>query len=256
MKSLFILTLIITFISGCYTSVKEGYSQHDIAVRVFSDSITQFNVKVFYEPAAVPFTGLLNITDDTWDITKESYEALFQNHVGRAIVTPTSTGDMTSIPTQNVSSWTSTQLISLGSSVAADLQSGTQINISVIFVKGIYNSNSSVLGVHFSGYPFVFVFKDVIASAGGTSNDQKYVEQAVVVHEIGHAVGLVNNGLPMATVHEDAVHQKHSSNVQCVMYWQVESASTILNSLTSLILAGSLNLFSADSLNDGRAYHP
>ncbi len=50
------------------------------------------------------------------------------------------------------------------------------------------------------------------------------IEEAVLVHEAGHNLGLVDNGIPMQTPHKDAQHGNHDSNQNCVMYWAVESS--------------------------------
>ncbi|HVL86701.1 MAG TPA: hypothetical protein VM681_01640 [Candidatus Thermoplasmatota archaeon] len=59
---------------------------------------------------------------------------------------------------------------------------------------------------------------------------ERALEGAVLVHEFGHIVGLVNNGIPMITAREDPEHEKHSTNTRSVMYWAVES-SAVLNLL-------------------------
>ena len=133
---------------------------------------------------------------------------------------------------------------------------GNKATVTVIFLNGLYEGNPKILGVHFSGYGFAFVFKDVVASVGGTAADQRYVEQGTVVHELGHVIGFVNNGVPLTTNYEDSAHLRHSANTNCVMYWTVESANTILGFLTNTILANRMNLFETEVLADGRAYHP
>lgn len=50
------------------------------------------------------------------------------------------------------------------------------------------------------------------------------VEGSVLVHEIGHVLGLVNLGTPMVTPHEDPQHPGHSNNQNSVMYWAVETS--------------------------------
>lgn len=52
-------------------------------------------------------------------------------------------------------------------------------------------------------------------------------EATVLVHEVGHIFGLVNNGLPMVEDHQDTEHGRHSNNSDSVMYWLLESGSTI-----------------------------
>ena len=49
------------------------------------------------------------------------------------------------------------------------------------------------------------------------------VENSVLVHEVGHLLGLVN--LYQSPVdHEDPDHPGHSNNDESVMYWAIESA--------------------------------
>lgn len=48
------------------------------------------------------------------------------------------------------------------------------------------------------------------------------VEEAVLVHEIGHILGLVNLGTPMVANHEDPEHPGHSRSRRSVMFWAVE----------------------------------
>lgn len=246
-----------------FTSCQVKYSdtatvaQNTISQQIFSNSVTEFIVRVVYETGATPYTGLLGLTNDTWDITKASYKALFQNHTGRIITIPSTLPGFNSIANQGKTSWTSAELISLGQaqSPPAVVTAG-KATVTVIFLNGLYENNSAILGIQFSGYPFAFVFKDVVTSVGGSANEQRYVEQATVVHELGHSVGLVNNGIPLTSNYEDASHPKHSSNSKCVMYWSVESSTSILTLLTGSILGSRLNLFEAETLADGRAYHP
>lgn len=47
---------------------------------------------------------------------------------------------------------------------------------------------------------------------------QVRLEAYTLVHELGHVLGLVDNGVPMASDHEDPQRPGHSSNPQSVMY--------------------------------------
>ena len=49
----------------------------------------------------------------------------------------------------------------------------------------------------------------------------KITEHSVWIHEIGHLLGLVDNGLPMVSDHRDPDpgHGAHDDNELCVMYW-------------------------------------
>jgi len=251
------LSFLIFSLSSCSDKDENSsfIQQAAIAATVFDIDVTDFRVAVFYEPGAEPYTGAAG-PNDTWDITKESYEALFLNHTGRTVTVPATLGAMTAVADQNQTDWTVEELITLGQQTLSDISTGTIITMPVIFVEGRYEGSNSILGVHITGHPYAFIFKDVIDTVGSPGIQRQYVEQATVIHEVGHAIGLVNNGVPMVTNHEDVSHAKHSTNSNCVMYWAVESTSDIVNSLLSAILGNQTNLFGSESLADGRGYRP
>lgn len=251
-----LLLTVLVFIAGC---TKNGTSpeQTNQSTSVFSDTVTEFVIKVFYETGAEPYTGNIGLSgNDTWDITKESFSALFSTHTDRTLTIPSELNEMTSFGDQGKTTWTSSELIALGESLASPLLSDSVITLSILLIEGKLEGQDSVLGVHFGGYPFAFVFKDVVVGVGGTPASQRYVEQGTIVHEIGHAIGLVNNGLPMVNNHEDGEHPAHTSNENGVMYWKVESADNILDVITEFVTGSTLNLFGAQSLADGRNHHP
>jgi hypothetical protein len=134
----------------------------------------------------------------------------------------------------------------------------------VLVVGGKYErdtTNGRVLGVAY-GPSSIAIFKDNIQASGGGLGLPLFstidVEKAVLVHEFGHVLGLVNIGLDMVQPHEmtqDPVPETsqnegrgHSSNKGSVMYWAVES------SLVSQIFEGPPpNQFDANDIQDMRA---
>lgn len=113
--------------------------------------------------------------------------------------------------------------------------SGKTAAIHLLFVDGVYEQGN-VLGATFSRETAsgrvvetgpIIIFSDVIrdncAPLSGCLSGDAAIFRPVLVHEFGHALGLVNNGLEMQSNHEDAEHPGHSSNCDSVMYWQVET---------------------------------
>ncbi len=47
-------------------------------------------------------------------------------------------------------------------------------------------------------------------------------ERAILFHELGHLIGLVNNGISMQSEHQDKERGAHSNNEECLMYWAYE----------------------------------
>ena len=232
-------------------------NQAGIAAANFSPDVTDFSIDVIYEQGAEPYTGTLNLSiSDTWEVTRRSFTDLFQHHAGRSITVPSVLEEMTQIEDNGVTNWTVAELVELGRAVAPALVDGAQVRPAIIFVSGMLGTRDNVLGVHISNTHFAFVFKDIVRDQGGNDTSQKYIEQATVIHEIGHAIGLVNNGVPLASTHEDTERPHHTMNSDGVMYFAVESGNGALEFATNLILGSRTSLFGPESLLDAQSYMP
>ena len=101
---------------------------------------------------------------------------------------------------------------------------GTTLRWQVLFPSGVYEEDS-VLGVAVDAST-VALFSDTIEEADGPFGRPSVedVENSVLVHEVGHLLGLVNLVYQSPIDHEDPDHPGHSSNDESVMYWAVESA--------------------------------
>lgn len=94
------------------------------------------------------------------------------------------------------------------------------------------NSNGAVLAWAYDGTA-VAVFKDTIDSNASFLVPASEIEGAVLVHEVGHLLGLVDTGSPMVTPHEDVDadagtgHPGHCTVQDCVMYWALDTSNVI-----------------------------
>ncbi len=143
--------------------------------------------------------------------------------------------------------WSSREVLEYAEDHLDQGSHGNTVVTHLLFLDGKF-SDPNVLGVAI-GHGTVALFSEVIRDVCTTQNlcfsGSSSIFQAVMVHEFGHAIGLVNHGIAMKTPHEDTDHPGHSSNRNSVMYYAVET-SDVLNILTN----GPPTTFDADDRAD------
>jgi hypothetical protein len=133
--------------------------------------------------------------------------------------------------------WTVKDLKDYSSAHLNAKSGGKTAVIHLLFLDGRFE-NANALGVALSqtrngqvvSTGPIAIFSETIRSScsilsGCTSSAP--IWGPVLVHEFGHAMGLVNNGAPMQTPHEDSGHPGHSNNRNSVMYWAVETSDIL-----------------------------
>ncbi|HLF16876.1 MAG TPA: hypothetical protein VI796_05540 [Candidatus Thermoplasmatota archaeon] len=127
--------------------------------------------------------------------------------------------------------WTAESLRELSRDHRTVDTGGSTVATHVLFLDGSY-TDEDALGVTL-GHGLVAIFSERVREVCPalavppclyTAED---ILRAVVVHEFGHVLGLVNNGVPMQTDHEDEGHPGHSDSPDSVMYWAVETADVL-----------------------------
>jgi len=244
------------------TAPRGGTTAYDTPKTFFS-TMTNLTVEIAYEPEAEPYVGNDSTAHPLWDFVKENLDALF---VGRTVTVtvPTTLAEMQAIPDQNKTTFSLEAIYTLAEKYRKGRSTATQGNFFLLFLDGYYEENGekneSVIGINISGTTILVMFKPVIknSAVGGAAIVPKFVEITTAVHEIAHGLGLVNNGIPMKTSHQDgdAEHGKHCDDDQCVMYYLNEGASDLKDFVIQLIASGDRVVFDQKCLDDARNYHP
>ena len=247
------LSLLLTISCGKDKKEEKDRKSHD-ASQFYNTS--QIKVHIYYEAGAEPyindtmFEGL-----GYWNILDENLKALFQGRkTNTNIIVPKTLSQMNLIASQNKFEWSLDEAVNLFHTIHS---SSSSSDLAVIFVKGFAKQSPSIIGFHVNTKPFVFIFKDVIRSSG-TSDPlnlaPKYLEQATVIHELGHALGLVNNGVKMQTPHQDTEHGHHCSNPNCIMFYTHESINGLRQFIQNIIETQSFVMFDDNCLKDVRSF--
>lgn len=247
---LFLLLILFFSISCGKEAPKKSSRSHQNISSIYSSG--EIKIKVYYEPGAEPYTDTV-LGQDLWKLTEMNLIALFE---GRSIEVkvPKSLDQMTQIPSKGKSSWSVADVLALGKAHPINEVKGTT-QFQIFFLNGYSDEGSGVIGFHISNTKIMAIFKDVIQSTGGNMGIvQKYVEQATLIHEMGHAFGLVNNGLPMQENHQDHEHGAHCKNPDCVMYYSNEGAVSMMSFAQRASTKGTLIMFDSQCLEDSRKY--
>jgi hypothetical protein len=142
-------------------------------------------------------------------------------------------------------SWTADDIRATADAAATVPQGNGRGVLRLLQLHGTFEGSDEVLGVAVRGDVIAF-FPDSIDGSATPLVSAAAIEDAVVLHELGHVLGLVD--LARDTGRADPDHPGHSKNTKSVMYWAVES------SLVGQVLSGPPPKdFDADDLADLRA---
>lgn len=269
MKFLLLFTLVL--LSSCAKKkddvrVASPQKSFESSVNYFS-STKRLTIEVAYESGHAPYTDTkITLSNGSpsplWNILEENLNALY---LGRnpfpIVVVPKSLSEMDELPVQGKSSWTVADLLALAKEHRNGASTETQSYFWVVFLGGHFNDGKddqkSMVGVSLGGTTILAIFKDVVRETGVVEGlVQRYVEQATLVHELGHALGLVNNGLPMHAEHQDPEHGLHCKNPDCVMYWLNEGRADLVGFVGKMIRDGHVIMFDQQCLDDARKFSP
>ncbi len=263
MKKFIPLLFVLLWLGGLSSCGSNGGGNAFEKPSVFFSTMEQLTLEVAYEPGAEPFTGNLPNTQNIWTITEANLNALFDGRAKEPTITvPKTTTEMTALEAQSQTGWTTDEILALAGKARKNQSTATHSRFLLLFVKGYYEedgaTNSGVIGVSLTGTTVIAMFKDVIQATGSHPNGAvpKFVEQATIVHESAHALGLVNTGIPMAATHQDTAHGAHCDDPDCVMYWSNEGAGDLVSFIQNYLVTSSYVMFDAKCLNDARTYQP
>ncbi len=239
--------LILAFLAACGTA-ETGVTS------AYGAGSTEVGLVVAYEDGAEPYTGGIGPTDiDTWGLYDANISAMFSG-TGIATPFPDSLDEMTTMGAIDDDNYTAERILELADAhLPAEGVDGV-VTYRALWLDGYLEvdgeAQTSILGVSISGTDVIAMFKPVIASTSELEPIAAFSEQAVILHEVGHALGLVNNGVEMVADHQDTENGHHCTNDRCVMYYANEGAEDLAEFVQQYAATGDEVIFDDSCMDD------
>ncbi len=221
----------------------------------FTDGIDSVFIEVDYATGAEPYTGEAGQLGDLWSIFGDNAARLFG--AAKTIEYPNRLEEMEELTDIGGASFSVDDILDIADAHRDQLSSGSTATFYFAWLDGFFRDggsiNENVIGVSIGDTGVVAMFKPVIESIslpGGSGVLERFAEQTTLVHEFGHAVGLVNNGVPLTSDHHDAENGAHCTNRDCVMYWANEGVRDLIPFVQTFIASGSTVVFGSECLED------
>ncbi len=224
------------------------------ATVVFGGATEAVEVEVDYAKGAAPATGIVpGVGADAWGLFANNAKRIFAKASPKTLKVPSTLADMEALDITG-ESFTAEDILSIADAHRNKRSAGSLATFYVVWLPGYFDDGhgpkKDVLGTTIGATGVTAMFKGAIdASAGGVAFQAALLEQFALLHEFGHAVGLVDNGINPASAHRDMSHGAHCSNPACAMYHANEGIAAALT-FARQITVGDQILLGPECLED------
>jgi hypothetical protein len=93
-----------------------------------------------------------------------------------------------------------------------------------VLITDSYFTSSKTLALSYWNTSTCIFGRKISDYARGNEQKKSNLFKALLQHEFGHLLGLVDQGSPMQSPHKDASHGAHCSNPSCLMFYGIETS--------------------------------
>lgn len=226
---LFLVALMLFILSGCsddgelccvpppngeFSHTQEPGASAEAFLR--ADQFTELQVEVDYMPGYQPTAEAL-----------DSLETFLQARLNKSQIT---INTPTEVASGNQDAYSADDIRSLEDQHRDSFTQGDGNTLQAYFliVDGSYSDQSNVLGIAYYNTSMAFFGQTIEKTSSGiTAPPRDKIEGTVFRHEFGHVMGLVNNGTPMGTNHQE--EGAHCTEEGCLMEAAVETSNFFAN---------------------------
>lgn len=133
------------------------------------------------------------------------------------------------IPSPGILSYKNTDLLEIEKLHRKNFNVGDEISVFILFTDGksaAQTDSKLVLGTAYRNTSMI-IYEEVIGdfAADSFGIPKSEIESTALKHEFGHLFGLVGNGSPVQSMHEDSENESHCTGSRCLMAAAVEFSS-------------------------------
>ncbi len=135
------------------------------------------------------------------------------------------------VPASDDGVWSLEELAALVSNHYDKKPEANALSIYTLWLDGQY-ADPNVLGVAWANQ-YIALFAEriarmcTVALAPLEESFCRAAEHAVWSHELGHVIGLVDNGIPLQSQHADPAHEAHDRDESCIMHYAYEGEGLV-----------------------------
>ncbi len=270
MKRLLSLTLLLTSLAAC-TGDDDGNGFN--AKLLYGPTNKEVVVEVDYQAGAEPYftTDFADVPDPWTTFFASNVKNLFSKYE-RTYTIPGTLAQMQSINDITAADFTTDDIHAIESKNRNEHSTDGRSTFYVVFLNGYFKDDTGVqkdvMGVTIGTGGLTAIFKPVVRDVAsicitnslsdtqcknGTIVDAKpFAEQTTLVHEFGHAAGLVNRGVKATTDHQDTANGAHCKVSTCVMYYLNEGPKDLIEFIKrTRMMSGNIpSLYGQECLDD------
>jgi hypothetical protein len=226
---------------------------------LFAPAVTSVTIEIDYAAGAEPYVGMVKDFGDPWDLFQANVLAIFDGK--KTVSFPRTLAKMERLDDVPAKNFSNKDLLDVATAHRTEAQYSDAVAFYVVFVNGYWLDETGaerkdILGVSVPNSGVIGIFKPAISTPIASKiPPPQFVEQLTLIHQLSHAIGFVDNGIPVGDsnkAHVDTDNLHHCTNKQCALSFNNESATGANTYASTYIRSSGAVLIGQECLSDAR----
>lgn len=227
---------------------------------LFAASIKNVTVEIDYAVGAEPYFGTVKDFGDPWGLFDTATTTVFDGK--KKVTFPRTLAKMEKLDDVPAKNFSNADILAIAAAHKTEQEFADNVNFYVVFLNGYWLDEAGaeqkdVLGVSIGATNVIALFKPAISTpAMNPTPPLPFVEQIALIHNFGHAVGFVDNGVPVGEANKAHIDVDngghHCTNAKCAMSFAAERASGAASLALVTVRKPGDPLIGNECLSDGR----